>query len=323
METFLAIFHQTRDGNFVQKYKDGFLRSWFSLEIAGIGGRVHFFIYTPSFFKKMVESHLYAQYPDVEIFEVEDYTRAADFLNPDAWESWGAELGLVSADAYPIKTYIDYGLHETGVKEEQKIDPLASVLEVLGSLKTDEQVWIQILIRATKKNWKEEGKKLVGKILGVKGEPSPEEKMQAVAALSPGQIEIIKAIERGIGKLGFDVGFRIVYLARRDVFNFVNVASLMGAVKQYNSINLNGFRPIKTTAIDYFFKKQRELRLKRAMIDAYRRRSYFYLPYPRPSFVLNTEELATIYHFPGRVAETPTLERIEAKKGEPPANLPV
>jgi hypothetical protein len=47
------------------------------------------------------------------------------------------------------------------------------------------------------------------------------------------------------------------------------------------------------------------------------------MPYQRTPFVLNTEELATIYHFPGRVAETPTFGRIEAKKGEPPSNLPI
>jgi hypothetical protein len=40
-------------------------------------------------------------------------------------------------------------------------------------------------------------------------------------------------------------------------------------------------------------------------------------------FIMNIEELATIYHFPGTVATTPTLTRVEAKKGEPPANLPV
>jgi hypothetical protein len=39
--------------------------------------------------------------------------------------------------------------------------------------------------------------------------------------------------------------------------------------------------------------------------------------------VLNTEELATIYHFPGMVAAAPTIERIEAKKVEPPPNLPM
>jgi hypothetical protein len=39
--------------------------------------------------------------------------------------------------------------------------------------------------------------------------------------------------------------------------------------------------------------------------------------------ILNTEELATIYHFPALKVVTPTLVRVLSKKGEPPAGLPV
>ena len=59
------------------------------------------------------------------------------------------------------------------------------------------------------------------------------------------------------------------------------------------------------------------------MFDAYINRSAFYKPHKRKTIVLNTEELATIYHFPGSVVQTPSLSRIESKKGEPPAGLPV
>ena len=50
---------------------------------------------------------------------------------------------------------------------------------------------------------------------------------------------------------------------------------------------------------------------------------YRYMPMRGQASVLSSEELATIFHFPGRTAETPTLERIESRKGEPPPNLPV
>lgn len=39
-------------------------------------------------------------------------------------------------------------------------------------------------------------------------------------------------------------------------------------------------------------------------------------------FVINTEELATLYHFPGEVAATPGLKRIDSVKGNAPNNLP-
>lgn len=322
MEVFLNSLHITRDGDLIEKYWQGWLRAWFSLEIVGINGQVRFFIYTQKFFRNLVEAQLYAQYPDVEITEVEDYAKSA-FPMEDfgiKWGCFGAEFALTAEDAYPIRTYVDYGLHESLVKEEQKTDPITAFVELLGSLKEGEQIWMQILVRATKKDWKEEGKKLVDKLM--ERNKVLKEGEQA-RKLSSGEIEAIKAIERDVSKLGFDTGVRMLYLANNESFNPINIPSMIGVMKQYNAVNLNGFRPARATSVDYFLKKKREARMKIRMIDAFRKRSYFYTPYIRPSFVLNTEELATIYHFPGRVAETPTFRRIEAKKSEPPTNLPI
>jgi hypothetical protein len=76
------------------------------------------------------------------------------------------------------------------------------------------------------------------------------------------------------------------------------------------------------------------------MIDFYRLRIFFHPPlqyaidYPAvfsmffPSnkpklFVLSTEELATIFHFPGMVSEAPSFKRVESKIAKPPSNLPI
>jgi hypothetical protein len=41
------------------------------------------------------------------------------------------------------------------------------------------------------------------------------------------------------------------------------------------------------------------------------------------TFVLNVEELASMWHFPGQILKVPTLERIESKEASPPTNLPI
>lgn len=113
---------------------------------------------------------------------------------------------------------------------------------------------------------------------------------------------------------------------QEKMFNPVNKASILGSMNHYNTYNLNGFKPsvgISPKPLGFLFKKKREARNKIAMLEAYRERGYFYAPHSRDSFVFNTEELATLFHFPGRVAEVPTFARIESRKSEPPPTLPI
>lgn len=324
MEVVLNGMYVTKDGNFKEKYWLGWLRVWFSLEIASIGGHIHFFVRVPKLLKGLVSAQFYAQYPDIEISEAEDYTEelvTGGRLNPD-YEADGMEFILTKEDVYPIKTYIDHGLHETGAEEEQKTDPITSILEFMGSIGPGEQLWFQVLIRATlNKKWTEEAKVVVDKLM--KRDTGKTEVLSfASLLLSPGERLVVEAIERGVSKLGFDVGIRFVYLGHKDKFNPVNIASMAGVMKQFSAMNLNGFRGINRAATDYF-STLREPRIKRRLVDAYVKRSYFHPPHERKWYVLNTEELATVYHFPGAVSETPTLGRVEAKKSEPPANLPI
>lgn len=319
MELVFNTLHNASEGNRLEKYWKGFVKGWFSFEIMSLGGKISFLVRTPKAMKNLVEAQIYAQYPEVEITEVDDYTRILPENIPNEdWKLWGVEFGLTKEDAYPIRTYMDFKLED--VKEEmEKIDPMSSLLEFMSSIKEGENVWFQLLIRASDNRWLEEGKKLQKKI----AEKTKNKEETASQSLLPGEIELIKALDRNMAKLGFDAGIRVIYAARRDIFNPINIASIMGVMKQYNSQNLNGFKPQKSTSGGFWFKKKREHRNQRLMIKAFRRRGYFYHPFQRESFILSSEELATIYHYPGRVVSAPTFERGERKKGTPPPNLPI
>jgi hypothetical protein len=338
----LNSLYQTWDGDnlLIGQWLVGQVRGWASLELVSIGGEVHFFIWVQKFFKNLVEAQIYAQYPGVEIFTVDDYTNKVPYGVPGSdWKLWGAEFALTKPDAYPIKTYVDYGLGiDKPDKEEQfKIDPITSTLEYLGSLNKNEQLWIQIMVMATKKrfrkpgtlfakeDWKDNSKALLNKLM--KRDKKKEGADFGSLVLSPGERETVEAVERGLGKQGFDCGIRAIYLAKGEAFRPINIVGTLGIFKQYGSPKLNGFKPGKhKTSITYPWQDPTGKRLaliKLGFFDAYRRRSYFYPPYQRTPFVLNTEELATIYHFPGKVAETPSLGKIGSKRAEPPPDLPV
>ncbi len=72
----------------------------------------------------------------------------------------------------------------------------------------------------------------------------------------------------------------------------------------------------------FFFKYKMSVRKCVAMI-AEGVLEPFGHPHTDEVFVMNTEELATLYHLPGLVASVPTLPRIDSRKAVAPVNLPV
>lgn len=338
MEVVMGAFFQTGgEGTWIDRIWKGQTRPWFSLEIISQSGRVRFFIWMWSKFKNLIESQIYAQYPGVEVYEVEDYT-IPEYYHPQKKEVWACHYALTQPDPYPIKTYIDYGL-DKDPKEEYKVDPMTALIEFFGSITQGQNVWMQIIIRAHKKRrfmdvfsekedqWKEEQKKEVNIILE-KLKTAKEGGFPRIP--TKGEAEIISALERSISKLPFDCTIRSVYITEKDKFNPSNIGGITGALKQYGSLNLNGFKPAGwMTIFDYPWQEWfgAKEKLKPKVLDEYKLRRFFYSPfkgkkfYSKP-FVLNTEELATIFHFPGTVAATPTLDRVPSKKSEAPANLP-
>ncbi|HBM45673.1 MAG: hypothetical protein UT05_C0004G0021 [Parcubacteria group bacterium GW2011_GWF2_38_76] len=340
MEVVLGAFHQfPTPPTWYDYWWLGKVPLWFSLELVSINGKVHFFLRIQKGQKSIIENHIYSQYPQVELHQVPDYVGAVNFDAPESdWKMFGMEHVLVREDAYPIKTYIDYGLDRELLKEEQKVDPITSTIEFLGSLGEGEQAWIQIIIMAAqarfpkpgtwfqKEDWKGNAKELIKKIMKRDAPGS------GPSALSPGERSTVEAIERSMSKLGFDCGIRTLYLASgkdkegKHRFNPGNISSLFATFRQYGSVTLNSFKPTRITQFNWWVDPfgWRVARIKRELFEAYVNRGYFYRPHNKvPPFVLSTEELATIYHFPGAVSVTPTFSRIESKRSEAPVNLPI
>lgn len=359
MELVLNAFHTGGQGDdWLTKYWKGEVSLYSSLEIVSIEGKIRFFVRVPEKLKKIIESQIYAQYPQAEVFEVEDYVKnVPDFSKDGSINLWGANLILTKDDPYPIKTYVDYGLDKVGLlKDEQQIDPITPMLEFFGSIGIGEQIWMQIIIKPdTKrfailnkegkeelKGWGDKSKEIVKELKDKLKEKDAEGKsIQGVT--TKGQLNVIDAVERATTKIGFDTGIRVVYLAEKDKFNPNNIAGVLGSLRQYNAPDLNGFKPDGATSVKYAWEDvfgNKIIEKKKKILSAYKSRKYFlggtsfdffslssYFTYPnkegKKPFILNTEELATIFHLPGRVSETPTVTRIEAKKSEPPANLPI
>lgn len=337
MELLLEVFYQTYEGELIDKYIKGSIRGWFSLELVSLGGKIHFYLNIPKFFRNIVETRIYSQYPEAEVIEIEDYTKNVTFGQPNSpWGIMCFEYGLSEPDAYPIKTYVDYEL-DRDPKEEFKIDPMTPLLEAISMIKPTEQIWIQILIMGAKKrfiqekkgkkkkvDWKASGKDLVDDLM------SRNKEVKDMSAwvkmnLTNTERDVLASIQRNLSKPAFDTGIRAIYASttgfRPEVFVGFN-----SAFKQYGAEGLNSFKPSHLTGFPNPWQDPFGWRVKKRKINYFQyfcNRSFFYPPASRKPIGLTTEELATIYHFPGQVATTPSLERIQSKRGEPPANLPI
>ncbi|OHA90780.1 MAG: hypothetical protein A2665_00695 [Candidatus Zambryskibacteria bacterium RIFCSPHIGHO2_01_FULL_46_30] len=329
-------------GSLTGAYLEGEVRDVFSLEMVSIGGEVKFFIWAFPKWKSIIESRIYAHYPGAEVTEVEDYAVKVIF-DPTKMNLWGITTRLVKPDAYPIKTYIDFELDKAGKEQEEIIDPLAPVLEYLGTLKPGEQAWIQIVIQGHRKeglqdtrlfskpDWREGIKKEIKKIIEEEPFIKPEAGQPAsLFNLTKVQSDTIASIQRNSAKLAFDSMMRVVYVAPKEIYVRTRGVGIIGSMRQFGSRTLNGIRPHKfIPGIVYPWEDFLDIRRKynqRTLLEAYKRRSFFNVPFKHvfgKPYVLTTEELATIFHFPGATVTTPTLIRVPSKRAEAPLDLPV
>lgn len=301
--------------------KEGSYQEHISFEIVATIDAIQFYVWVPSHLKDFVEGQVYAQYPSAELKIVEDYSLDID-LDDDGTDECvaGAEIKLVRNDILPIKTFQNF-----------KVDPLAGITGVLSKLeKSDEQIWIQVLARPIPDAWKNRGLsyihskkngginmdsqniakflfagffRFIGDLVRAVSAPAESDKKSG-KELSPDETARISAIEEKITKLGYQVKIRTLYLSKSKLLASQRLQAIVGTFKQYNSTNLNGFKSGKVHYGNNF-------------LDDYRARLFV-----DKGFILNIEELASLYHLPHTSVETPNIKWTSSKTGEPPTELP-
>ncbi len=172
--------------------------------------------------------------------------------------------------------------------------------------------------------------------------------------LSPVDIEVLRNIDRKASKSAFKTSIRMIYIDKKASFDKTNFPAMMSSFQQFNTQHLNFLRPGPTfTKPSRFFRKKEILdQRKHTMYRYYKARTIY--PYsnvedmfdnlrvsfmnlfkiefleikykknlPEP-FILNAEELATLFHPPvNRKSQASGLAPVETKKTPPPVNLPI
>ncbi len=186
-EQVYSALHGIEENYDIWDFLAGHTKPRISFEIANVKNKIQFFIWTPKRFRNVIESQIYAQYPDIEIEEAEDYARQIDIgyesvikadkktvaekvpapgstLLPVEYKkkprpepprtAITAELKLWDPDIYPIKRYTQFEDKLTRLATE----PLAGITATLSKLNaTDEQAWIQITMQPVGDWWRKRG----------------------------------------------------------------------------------------------------------------------------------------------------------------------
>ncbi|MGC9611099.1 MAG: hypothetical protein ABSE68_02675 [Minisyncoccia bacterium] len=357
MEQVLSALHALGNApdNFSEKYMKGEIPRWFSFEMVGFGGEIHFYVRVFAGLRNLVEPALFSYYPDLDIIEVPDYI---DRFPGKVWEMyergldlWGTEMKLDKDEIYPIKTYTDF----ENEADEKNFDPLSSFMEVLGKLKKDELLGIQILSApASSESWSEKYEPELKKLREpetrkVKGRILPEggnEEYEAAMIRSPGQTDVLKAVEENLSKPAFNTLIRFIYVSSvanySDSFARKGIAS---AFNQFTALNSNSIKANKPTATmarvwnppRIFPKTRTEFKKARLLRDYMKRDVPPEVPIGKvinshilnwnvvsERFNLSTKSLATLFHVPTVIVLTePHLKHLESKRAGPPAGLAI
>jgi len=288
----------------------------FSFEIVANNSFIAFYVVAPRRMARYLEQQINAHYPDAMLEEVADYNlfKAQGFIAVGS-------LRTTKHYALPLKTY-----------DHQEADLMNSQLNVMSKLAVTDSLAIQYTVRSAYGLWHGTVKKLVqlahkkksvsaalkssfwsvwndffSDVVNTKAQKEKAITSQADKRLTAMEEESLKLIEGKNSKAGLDVNLRLVACSDSQIRANDLLGDLVSAMSQYNSYEYgNSFqnkprrRPVKRLINQFIYRRFDE----------------------KSSFLLNTEELAGLFHFPLQNAETPNILWLTAKQAAAPSEVP-
>ncbi len=286
-----------------------------SLEIANPSDseEIAFYVSASRSVWERVEKQIHSYFTDAEVTIVDDYT----IFTPDSAVAV-ATLGLKNKPALPVRTYQDI--------ESDSLNEIATALSKLAT--KEEGAAIQLILAPAPEDWRKSGKQIAhdmqqGKRLKdaqrgksalaeiVKTAMNTGKASEAVAAadksvqLTPEEQDLVKSIDTKTTKAAFSVNIRLLASAQTKERAEEILGHLESAFTQFDNPDVNTFTVAhrasdKRTTYRYIFR----------------------IFNPERAIILNTEELASIYHFPISATDTPKITYLKSKTAPPPTGLP-
>ncbi len=254
----------------------------FSFEIVALQENIAFYVSCPSKLQDLVEKQIHGAYPNASIREVDEVNIFSENGHVEF-----ASLSLKKDDYLPIKTYKDL-----------PTDGLSLLTSAMSKMGEGEGAMLQILMRPEGNGWRSAGKSYIQNKKKKEADPDT-----ASYDHDPKEIEQIK---NKTEKPGFRISIRVVVSSPNEMTAKSHLNNIKGAFAQFQS----GYNSFSSNFL--LFKHM-------FMIDVI----YRYMPFfNRGTCVLNSEELATIFHFPNKTVETHHIKWLNAKHAPAPQDIP-
>ncbi len=277
-----------------------------SFEIVAKDGQIFFYVGIPKELQSFTEKQIQGLYPDAEIEVSKDFKMfTSDFK---------IKCGMLKQKekfVYPIKTY--------KFLESEPLNPITNALSKLGK---DSRATIQVLIKPTSGDWKRGVEKIAGQI--VENKPvdesgigkvlnslidffqnnKNEQRMPDEKKLTPIQEEKLKALREKQSKLGFKTQIKVAVTSPTEDEARLNLENILSSFSQFTAPEWNGFKNVIPKDQSAFVT------------------SFILREFTDPYMILNTEELASIYHFPNYFVETPNIAWLKSKTLPAPNDVP-
>ena len=324
MESFFASLH----GLLKSKVEEG---EFFSLEIIskpGVG--IKFYALCSEKSAGYLEGQVYANYPGAQLVKVD--SNFGEFDSEKYWEM--AKLAEIKHYIFPLKTYNDL-----------EIDTMSSATSAMSQLQEGETVSFQILVQPIGDIWQKEGndyvatmktgkspkemstaqnlivliltefwsifvKVLTNSAMIFGGASSSESTRDPRPSVSTPKLTIVQemevnSIENKMAKMGFVSQMRFLVSAKTPERAKQNMRSVVASLNQFSTTNLNSLIVGETLTGEHAYTD---------FVDRVFDQS--------KSYILNVEELGSLYHLPSQTVETPNIGWSYSRKSEPPAGLP-
>lgn len=279
-------------------------------EIVASGGLIHYYAIVPLVLVDLVKQAVVAAYPTARLEECEEHNIFSQVGKITG--TIGGELVLKKEFSYPIATY-----------QESKRDSMQALLNALSGLTKEDGAAVQILMRPANENWTKTSLAKANKIRKEKGEkramgardlaealwkppeakePKPEEK-----ALSSLEQATVDAIEDKTRHPAYEVLIRVIASSNTAAKSQAVLKNIVASFSLFDSPSKNGFKFSPAKNVEDFIT------------------SFIFRFFPQEvkNTILNSVELATIFHLPDQ-RNTPTsqLQRQGSKQVDGPSFIP-